>query len=71
LPRRPVAPPLGALLAHHILPNTRRLEQYAMNFSGLAHIEGIDPSPARQFSPGKGASRGSRIAELTGAVACL
>ena len=42
-----------------------------MNFSGLAHIEGNDPSPARQFSPGKGASRGSRIAELTGAVACL
>ncbi len=40
-----------------------------MNFNGLVHIKGIDPSPARQFSPGKGASRGSRIAGLTGAFA--
>ena len=40
-----------------------------MNFSGLAHIEGFDPSPARHFSPGKGASRGSRIAGLSGAFA--
>lgn len=40
-----------------------------MNFSGLAYIEGHDPSPARQFSPGKGASRGSRIAGLSGVFA--
>jgi hypothetical protein len=39
--------------------------------NGLAHIEGMNPSPARQFSPGKGSSWGSPIAEQTGAIACL
>jgi hypothetical protein len=47
------------------------MKETAMNSNGLAHIEGIDPSPARQFSPGKGSPRGSRIAELTGAISCL
>lgn len=34
-----------------------------MNFNGLAHIQGLIPSPARQVSPGKGASCVARFAE--------
>jgi hypothetical protein len=41
-----------------------------MNFNGLTHSEGFTPSPARQFSPGKGALCGSSIAERAGDDAC-
>jgi hypothetical protein len=41
-----------------------------MNINGLAHIEGVEPSLARQFSPGKGALCGSRIAQRAGDDAC-
>lgn len=37
-----------------------------MKFNGLSQIEGFKPSPARQFSPGKGALCGSRIAQRVG-----
>lgn len=42
-----------------------------MKFNGLAHIEGITLSPARQFSPGKGALCGSGFAGRMGDAACL
>jgi hypothetical protein len=69
--RAPAPGPVGALLAHRFMPETRRMKAKTLNFNGLAHPGDLIPSLARQISPGKVAPRGSRIAQLTGADACL
>jgi hypothetical protein len=57
---------VGAVLAHGFASLARRQERIAMTFNGLHIAEGVEPHTARQFSPGKVASRRSWFAEQAG-----